>query len=308
MVELRLRVPFAGRHRDRRRRVSRHLAAAELLTATLLTGTATRDRVGIDDELAGVGADLGVSVDPERLQIGGSALAAGLPTILDVLADVLTGAAHPDAEVAARARAARRADHRRARAAAHDRPRGAAAQAVRHPPHRPGDADRPGRRRRRARRRPRRCTPRPCVPGGAILTLVGDLDPADAVALVEQRARRLDGAAPARRLTAPPPVAPSNLELVHRPGSVQSQLRLSAPALPRLDDRATRRCSWRTSSSAATSRRAGWRTSARTRATPTARTRAPSSSPAARCWRSRPTSPATSPPPRCWRPATSWAG
>ena len=46
-----------------------------------------------------MGADLGVAVDPERLQIGGSGLAAGLPTILDVLADVLTGAVHPDAEV-----------------------------------------------------------------------------------------------------------------------------------------------------------------------------------------------------------------
>jgi predicted Zn-dependent peptidase len=104
MAELRLRVPFGPDATetggpDSDTAVSRHLAAAELLTATLLTGTATRDRVAIDDELAGVGADLGVSVDPERLQIGGSGLSAGLPTILDVLADVLTGAVHPDAEV-----------------------------------------------------------------------------------------------------------------------------------------------------------------------------------------------------------------
>ena len=86
MAELRLRVPFGPDATETDdAAVSRHLAAAELLTATLLTGTSTRDRVGIDDELAGVGADLGVGVDPERLQIGGSGLAAGLPTILDVL-------------------------------------------------------------------------------------------------------------------------------------------------------------------------------------------------------------------------------
>ena len=46
MVELRLRVPFAG---DDARAPG---ACAELLAATLLTGTATRDRVAIDDELA----------------------------------------------------------------------------------------------------------------------------------------------------------------------------------------------------------------------------------------------------------------
>ena len=63
----------------------------------------------------------------------------------------------------------------------------------------------------------------------------------------------------------------SDLELVHRPGSVQSQLRLTAPASAAADP-ATPRCSWPTWSSAATSPRAGWRTSARTRATPTART------------------------------------
>ncbi len=82
-----------------------------------------------------------------------------------------------------------------------------------------------------------RCTRAGLVPGGAILTLVGDLDPHDAVALVEQRLGGWTAAHPARRLTAPPPVAPSNLELVPRAGSVQSQLRMSAPALPRLDAR-----------------------------------------------------------------------
>jgi zinc protease len=92
MVELRLRVPFAGDEPD-------HSAVAELLTSTLLTGTATRDRVEIDDELAVVGADLGVSVDPEKLWISGSGLASGFGQMLEVLVDVLTAATHPDNEV-----------------------------------------------------------------------------------------------------------------------------------------------------------------------------------------------------------------
>ena len=57
MVELRLRVPFAGEAPE-------HPAVAELLSSTLLTGTASRDRVAIDDELAAVGADLGVERRP----------------------------------------------------------------------------------------------------------------------------------------------------------------------------------------------------------------------------------------------------
>jgi predicted Zn-dependent peptidase len=237
MVELRLRVPFGPDATETDdAAVSRHLAAAELLTATLLTGTATRDRVAIDDELAGVGADLGVSVDPERLQIGGSGLASGLPTVLEVLADVLTSATHPDTEVLReRTRLVERITVARAQ------PRTIAREALqrkrfgRHPIARemptgpdvaavaPGDV--------RALHRAG------LVPGGAILTVVGDLAPTDAVALVERHFSAWTAAHPARVLGPPPPLRPSNLELVHRAGSVQSQLRLSAPAVGRLDPR-----------------------------------------------------------------------
>jgi zinc protease len=237
MAEVRLRVPFApDRTETDDAAISRHLAAAELLTATLLTGTTTRDRVAIDDELAGVGADLGVSVDPERLQIAGSGLAYGLDSVLEVLADVLTSATHPDAEVLReRTRLVERITVARAQ------PRTIAREALqrkrfgRHPiarelPTGPdvaaGSPD-DGRALHRAG----------LVPGGAILTVVGDLDPEAALALVE---RTLDGwtaSHPARTLSPPPSLRPSDLELVNRAGSVQSQLCLSAPALPRLDDR-----------------------------------------------------------------------
>ena len=178
----------------RRRRARATPAVAELLSSTLLTGTATRDRVEIDDELAAVGADLGVSVDPERLSIGGSGLAAGL-------ADA--------------ARRARRRAHRAPptptprwrrerdrlveritrgpRAAAHDRPGGAAAQAVRRPPDHPArcpPADEVAAVDRR--RRCGRCTrPRWCR-AASILMLVGDIDPAAAIGAGRRRAGRLD--------------------------------------------------------------------------------------------------------------------
>jgi zinc protease len=235
MAEIRLRVPFAPDATDDEG-VSRHLAAAELLTATLLTGTATRDRVAIDDELAGVGADLGVSVDPERLQIGGSGLASGLPTVLEVLADVLTAATHPDPEVVReRSRLVERITVARAQ------PRTIAREALqrkrfgRHPIARemptgpdvaavaPDDV--------RALHRAG------LVPGGSLLTLVGDLAADETVALVEELLAGWTASHAARVLSPPPPVAPSNLELVHRAGSVQSQLRLSGPAVGRLDGR-----------------------------------------------------------------------
>jgi predicted Zn-dependent peptidase len=237
MAEIRLRVPFGPDPTETDdAAISRHLAAAELLTATLLTGTAGRDRVAIDDELAGVGADLGVSVDPERLQVGGSGLASGLATVLEVLADVLTAATHPDAEVQrertrlverisvarAQPRTIAREALQRKRFGSHpiarEVPTGPEVAAVE-----PDDV--------RALHRAG------LVPGGAILTVVGDVDPADAVAAVERHLGGWTAPHPARELSPPPVPAPSNLELVHRAGSVQSQLRLSAPALRRLDDR-----------------------------------------------------------------------
>jgi zinc protease len=227
MVELRLRVPFAG---DR----PEHPAVAELLSSTLLTGTETRDRVGIDDELAAVGADLGVSVDPERLQISGSGLSVGLPDLLSVLADVLTGATHPDAEVAReRGRLVERISVARAQ------PRTIAREALQ----RKRFGDHPI-----TREMPtgeevaavtaeqvRALQAAALVPGGSILTLVGDIDPAATLAQVEKALAAWASDSAARELSPPPPITPAELQLVHRPGSVQSQLRLSAPALRRDD-------------------------------------------------------------------------
>jgi zinc protease len=227
MVELRLRVPFAGDAPE-------HSAVAELLAETLLTGTATRDRVTIDDELAAVGADLGVGVDPERLLVSGSGLAAGLPDVLGVLADVLTAATHPDAEVAReRDRLVERITMARAQ------PRTIAREALQrkrfgdHPITRemPTEAAVTAVTAEEVRALQRASL----VPRGSILTLVGDVDPVAAIADVEKLLEGWTADHAARELTPPPPITPSDLELVHRPGSVQSQLRLTAPAVGRAD-------------------------------------------------------------------------
>ncbi|MCW0212699.1 MAG: insulinase family protein [Pseudonocardia sp.] len=233
MVEIRLRIPFAapGEVAD-----TAFTARAELLSSTLLTGTATRDRVGIDDELASVGADLGVAVDPERLVVHGSGLAEGLPVMIRVLADVLTAAAYPDTEtVRERERLVERISVARAQ------PRTVAREALQ---------------RKRFGTHPialemptgdavaavevaevRALHTAGVVPRGSTLVLVGDIDPEAAIATATEQLAGWTSAAQARELGPPPALVTGDLELVHRAGSVQSQLRLSAPALRRADPR-----------------------------------------------------------------------
>jgi zinc protease len=229
MVEVRLRVPFAGDEPE-------HAAVAERLSSMLLTGTTTRDRVAIDDEMAAVGADLGVFADPERLQIGGSGLAEGLPDLLGVLADVLTSATHADDEVAReRARLVERISVARAQPSTIARE---ALQRKRFGDH-PITREMPTGDEVAAvtAEQVRALHAAALVPGGSIMVLVGDIDPGNALAQVEKALSGWTAGAPARELSAPPAINPSDLLLVHRAGSVQSQLRLSAPALRRDDPR-----------------------------------------------------------------------
>ncbi len=227
LVEVRLRVPLAGPSRV-------HAARAELLAATLLLGTEQRDRRQVDADLAVVGGHLDASVDPQRLLITGSVLASGLPRLLEVLADSLTGAAYrkddvlgerarlvehlaiaaaQPASVAHRLLQDRRfGDH----PAAWDIPDAELVAAV-------GPAAVRG------------LHARAVVPRGATLTLVGDLSPSRTLATAAQA---LDGWASersVRTLTPPPAIVGDRVLAVHRPGAVQSQVRLSGPAVTRSD-------------------------------------------------------------------------
>ena len=234
VVELRLRIPFAAT-----RPVAEdplHAARAEVLASTLLTGTERRDRVRIDTDLALVGGELDTAVDPERLSVAGSALASELDTLLDVLADVLTGAVHRDDEVAReRDRLAERI------AMALSQPSVIARKALQR--HRYGDHP-------FVKEMPEvdevaQVTPEEVralhraavLPRGSVLVLVGDLDPAGAVAAVERALAGWTGEDRATELPPLPTLTGGDLLLVHRPGAVQSQLRLSAPAVTRTDPR-----------------------------------------------------------------------
>lgn len=72
---------------------------AELLAATLFTGTADLDRSRIEDEIALAGGALRCSVDPERLTLSVTVLTEGLPGTLAIIARCLIDARYPGAEL-----------------------------------------------------------------------------------------------------------------------------------------------------------------------------------------------------------------
>jgi len=228
-VELRLRIPFANDD-------PKHPARAELVASALLNGTARRGRVEIDDELATIGGDLGAGVDPERLLISGSGLASGLPVLLDVLADLLTSAAYPDADFTReRERLVERIT------VARSQPRTIAREALQrrrygdHPASREmplaADVEAVSADEVRASHRAA------LLPAGSTLVLVGDIDPQLAISEVGDALAGWASPGTATEMPALPVLTGRDLLLVDRPGAVQSQLRFSAAALPRTDPR-----------------------------------------------------------------------
>jgi zinc protease len=229
MAELRLRIPFAGADH-------KHAAIAEVLAATLLTGTQRRDRVAMDTDLALVGGELAAGVDPERLAIGGNALASGFDTLLDVLADALTAAAYREEEIEGeRARLVERI------AVARSQPSVIAREALQrrrygdHPFTRetPEAADVATVTVDEVRAMHRNSV----LPKGSVLVFVGDVAPEVAVAKIGAALAGWTSEKSAVELPDLPDVLGGDVLFVPRPGAVQSQLRLSAQAIPRADPR-----------------------------------------------------------------------
>lgn len=227
VVHLRLRIPTAVR-RDA------DLARAQLLERTMLLGTPSRDQTAIAEALQGVGGSLRVSTDADRLLVAGEALASGMPDLLALLAEVLTGATYPRAEVEGeRARLAEQtrralsqpgviADEAWLGAAFGSHPYGRE-----HPtPEEVLDVA-PASLRAAHRRR--------VVPDGALLVLVGDLSPARMLDRVESVLGDWSATGGPTQVPQAPVIEPAPLLLVDRPGAVQSNLRLGGPALPRTD-------------------------------------------------------------------------
>ncbi len=69
---------------------------ADQVAGNLLSGTTTRDELTLARTLDDVGASLGASASRFGVEIGGAALSANLPTLLDVFSDVLQNATFPE--------------------------------------------------------------------------------------------------------------------------------------------------------------------------------------------------------------------
>ncbi|SFR26574.1 Predicted Zn-dependent peptidase [Lentzea waywayandensis] len=234
MVEVRLRVPFADPAGTSVG--SRHSAVAEILANTVLTGTEKRSRVQIDTELALVGGELDAVVDPERLSFTGNALATGLGTVLEVLADVLTNASYPADEVEReRGRLVERITIARSQPSVIARE---ALQKILYGDH-PYAKEMPEADEVAAVSREDVVAlhGKGLLPRGSVLVVVGDVDPAAAVAQIGEALGAWQGDGEAVQLPPLPAVSGGDVVLVHRAGAVQSQIRLAAQSIPRTDER-----------------------------------------------------------------------
>lgn len=231
LVELRLRVPLPAGRGDRGRVQS---VRADVLGETLFAGTATRDSQRLAEELQALGASLGASVDSDRLMVAGSGLAARLPDLLALLADVLTGASYPAHEIdgererlAQELAIARSQPSVLAGIALAQRLYGEHPYAYGLPRAEDVRAVTPAHLRALHRARVR--------PGGGVLLVVGDVTPARALDAVEAALGAWEAGTTAPASPALPAIEPGPLQLIDRPGAVQSNLRLAGPALSRHD-------------------------------------------------------------------------
>jgi zinc protease len=231
LIELRLRVPFAA---SSSATAHEHTALGAVLSGAVLLGTTSHDQNGIAELLQSHGAELSVSTDPDRLLMATTLLPTGLAPVLGVVAELLTAATYPDDRVegerdrvAERIAIARSQPSVVARAALAARRYGDHPYAIALPEAErvsavDGEALRVLHRER-------------VFPAGSTLVLVGDLDPAAAVDVVAGALTGWSGTGTALD----PPTAPTlytpGIELVDRPGAVQSNIRLGGPAPSRTD-------------------------------------------------------------------------
>jgi predicted Zn-dependent peptidase len=227
IVHVRLRVPTAVR-RDA------DLARARLLERTMLLGTSDHSQAELAEALQRLGASMRVSSDSDRLLVAAESLAAGLPDLLALLAEVLTGATYPKDQV--EGEAARLADQTRR---ALSQPGVVADEAWLHRafgghPYGREHAT-PDEIRAVSAASLRSAHRRRLVPDGSLLVLVGDLSPARALDRVEAALAEWDSDGGPTQVPKVPAIEPGPLVLVDRPGAVQSNLRIGGPALGRTD-------------------------------------------------------------------------
>jgi predicted Zn-dependent peptidase len=222
LVEARLWLPFGNAQ----------LTRGVLLSQTLLSGTAEMSNVDIAAELQTVGGGLAAGLDPDRLMVSGNGLADGLDRILEILAEVLTGAAYPADEVATerdrlvdRIQVAQSQPAHLAREALLKRMYGTHPYAVQTPE--PDQVRAVGPDDLRALHASH------VHPAGAVLVLVGDLQPERALDAAQRTLGGWQTAGAPVELPPVPPLTPGPLLLVDRPDAVQSSMRIALPAVGR---------------------------------------------------------------------------
>jgi predicted Zn-dependent peptidase len=228
IVELRLRVPFLSAKAG-------HPARGALLAEAMLTGAADLDRAGLAAAIQALGADLSVSVDADRLVLGGNVLNTNLRHLLGLVGTVLTEPAYAKDEVATeRDRMVEKLTIARARAGVVASEALAKRMWGEHPYAidlaQPADvaAVTPAQLRSMHTSLMR--------PGTAVLVLVGDAAPARMVDLAAEALAGWSGTAAKARVPGLPTPPAGPLLVVDRPGSVQTSVRLARTALTRTDD------------------------------------------------------------------------
>lgn len=227
LVEVRLRVPMTTADAAESTR-------ADLLGETFLTGTATRDETALAVALQALGGGLSASVDADRLAVSGSGLAPALPELLGLVAELLVDNAYPDEAVRGeRDRTAQRLAIIRSQPAVQARDALARRLHGDHPygrglptPEEVAAVTAEGLRDLHHRR---------VTPAGALLVLVGDLDPDEALAAAGTAFGGWDHGSAAPPASPVPPVVPGAVRLVDRPGAVQTNIRMGGLAVPRTD-------------------------------------------------------------------------
>ncbi len=231
MVEVRLRIPLPMANSQA---AAAATARGSLMAASMLFGTAKRDQRQLANDLAAVGANLSVSADADRLQFSTAVLRTGLSTVLDLLAEIVTSATYPVAEVVAE----------------RDRLGQRIAMALTQP----GVVARMARSRRLFGDHPyARTMPDPAVvaeldaatlrrshrdrvrPYGANLVVVGDVQPATVAKQASTAFADWVGPERRTRVLALPEFEPGGITLVDRPGAVQSNIRIGGAAVGRRD-------------------------------------------------------------------------
>ncbi|MFC4465264.1 M16 family metallopeptidase [Streptomyces xiangluensis] len=228
MVELRMALPFAGD-------TYAQVATAEVLATTLFRGTPGSGRRQLHTELACQGISLDASRSARWLNISGSAPGHALGTLLDALAGALTSSSHDEEDVArVRARMPRQISIIRSQphviaqealfahcygevAGLQEVPLAAEAERV-------------------TAERVRALHHAMVRPRGAVMVLVGELDPERAVADVAA-ITALWGDTGTTGSELELPALREGIVLVARPGAVQSQIKLTRHTVSRADDR-----------------------------------------------------------------------